>query len=100
LLIVTSFFPIVYYSFQCQPAFTHVYLGIITVLGAAAIVMSLGEVFQRPEWRATRAGLYVGLGAMGVVPLLHVWALHSDVWHVRQLVALDVAMGACYMVRL
>jgi adiponectin receptor len=70
----------------------------ITVLGAAAVAMSLLEVFQQTHWRATRAGLYVGLGLMGVVPLAHMLVLHGDVWHVRTFVLRDIVMGLCYVV--
>ncbi len=74
------------------------YLVSITLLGAATVVMSLMERFQRSEWRSTRAGLYVCLGLCGVVPLVHIMALHGDVWTVRNFVAADALMGLCYIV--
>jgi predicted membrane channel-forming protein YqfA (hemolysin III family) len=43
-LIVSSFFPIVYYSFMCTPHLTLLYLGSICVLGAGCVAMSLLEV--------------------------------------------------------
>lgn len=70
-LISTSFYPPVYYSFMCDPFFCNLYLGIITLLGCTTIAVSLIPVFQNPEYRAIRAGLFFGMGLSGVVPVLH-----------------------------
>uniref|UniRef100_A0A1D1ZIW4 Adiponectin receptor protein 2 n=1 Tax=Anthurium amnicola TaxID=1678845 RepID=A0A1D1ZIW4_9ARAE len=70
-LIATSFYPPVYYSFMCDPFFCNVYLGFITILGIATITVSLLPVFQNPEFRAVRAGLFFGMGLSGIVPVLH-----------------------------
>lgn len=83
---------------RCLLTPSQVYLTGITVLGAAAVAMSLLEVFQQTHWRSTRAALYVGLGCMGVVPLGHMLILHGDVWHVRTFVLRDLFMGISYIV--
>lgn len=70
-LIATSFYPPVYYSFMCDPLFCNIYLGFITVLGIATITVSLFPIFQNPEFRAVRAGLFFGMGVSGIVPVIH-----------------------------
>ena len=45
ILIVTSFFPPVYYGFMCRPFWRNVYLGITTVVGASIPL-------HRPGWLA------------------------------------------------
>ncbi|KAH0449892.1 hypothetical protein IEQ34_020584 [Dendrobium chrysotoxum] len=70
-LISTSFYPPVYYSFMCDPFFCNLYLGLITLLGCTTMMVSLLPVFQNPEYRSIRAGLFFGMGISGVVPVLH-----------------------------
>ncbi|KAI0493354.1 hypothetical protein KFK09_027631 [Dendrobium nobile] len=70
-LISTSFYPPVYYSFMCDPFFCNLYLGLITLLGCTTMLVSLLPVFQNPEYRSIRAGLFFGMGISGVVPVLH-----------------------------
>lgn len=70
-LISTSFYPPVYYSFMCHPFFCNLYLGFITILGIATILVSLLPVFQTPEFRKVRASLFFGMGASGAAPILH-----------------------------
>lgn len=60
ILIVTSFFPIVYYGFMCAPSWATFYLSCTSILGLCTVAVSLLEVFQKPEWRATRASMFVG----------------------------------------
>lgn len=70
-LISTSFYPPVYYSFMCDPFFCNLYLGLITLLGCTTMTVSLLPVFQNPEYRSIRAGIFFGMGMSGVVPVLH-----------------------------
>lgn len=74
-LISTSFYPPVYYAFMCHPFFCNLYLGFITVLGIATIMVSLLPVFDRPEYRSIRTGLFLGMGLSGAGPIFHklVW---------------------------
>ncbi|GAV67988.1 HlyIII domain-containing protein [Cephalotus follicularis] len=95
-LICTSFYPPVYYSFMCYPFFCNLYLGFITVLGIAAVLVSMVPVFQKPEFRTMRASLFFGMGLSGVAPILHklIWfshqpeALHTT-WY-------EILMGVFY----
>uniref|UniRef100_A0A3B3VS43 Adiponectin receptor 2 n=1 Tax=Poecilia latipinna TaxID=48699 RepID=A0A3B3VS43_9TELE len=70
-LIMGSFVPWLYYSFYCSPQPCFIYLIIVCVLGLAAITVSQCDFFATPQYRAVRAGVFVGLGLSGVVPTLH-----------------------------
>ncbi|KAL4568791.1 hypothetical protein LXL04_024407 [Taraxacum kok-saghyz] len=74
-LISTSFYPPVYYAFMCHPFFCNLYLIFITLLGIATILVSLLPVFDRPEFRNIRTGLFLGMGLSGAGPIFHklVW---------------------------
>ncbi|XP_057974160.1 heptahelical transmembrane protein 4-like [Malania oleifera] len=95
-LISTSFYPLVYYSFMCNPFFCNLYLGFITLFGIATIVFSLLPVFQNPEYRTFRASLFFGMGMSGVAPVLHKLVLY---WHqpeALETTGLEILMGAFY----
>ncbi|KAJ6399876.1 hypothetical protein OIU84_015517 [Salix udensis] len=95
-LISTSFYPPVYYSFMCNPFFCNLYLGFITLLGVATILVSLLPVFQNPEFRTIRASLFLGMGLSGVAPILHKLILF---WHqpeAHHTTGYEVLMGVFY----
>uniref|UniRef100_A0A8C8RKF2 Adiponectin receptor 2 n=1 Tax=Pelusios castaneus TaxID=367368 RepID=A0A8C8RKF2_9SAUR len=71
LLIVGSFVPWLYYSFYCSPQPQLIYLIIVCVLGITAITVSQWDHFATPQYRAVRAGVFLGLGLSGLVPTLH-----------------------------
>lgn len=95
-LITTSFYPPVYYSFMCHPFFCNLYLGSITVLGIATILVSLLPVFQNPEYRAMRAGLFFGMGVSGVVPVIHKLIMFRDRPEAVHTTAYEILMGLLY----
>ncbi|KAH7665423.1 AdipoR/hemolysin-III-related protein, partial [Dioscorea alata] len=70
-LIVTSFYPLVYYTFMCDPFVRNLYIGFITLFGVAAVLASLVPVFQTPEFRSVRALLFFCMGVSGLVPIIH-----------------------------
>ncbi|KAL6623282.1 hypothetical protein ACP70R_033161 [Stipagrostis hirtigluma subsp. patula] len=76
-LIVTSFLPLVHYTFLCEPALRRLYMGSVTALGAATVAASLVPAFQAPELRPLRAALFSCMGASGVVPIAHKLALYG-----------------------
>ncbi|KAL6573060.1 Heptahelical transmembrane protein 4 [Orobanche hederae] len=95
-LISTSFYPPVYYSFMCYPFFCNLYMGFITLLGIGTILVSLLPVFQSPEYRNIRAGLFFGMGVSGAAPILHKLILF---WHQPEALhttGYEVLMGAFY----
>lgn len=95
-LISTSFYPLVYYSFMCNPFFCNLYIGLITLMGVATILFSLLPVFQNPEFRTVRASLFFGMGVSGVAPILHKLILF---WHQPEALhttMYEILMGAFY----
>ncbi|KAK6923950.1 AdipoR/hemolysin-III-related [Dillenia turbinata] len=95
-LISTSFYPPVYYSFMCYPFFCNLYMGFITVLGIATIIVSLLPVFQTPEFRTIRASLFVGMGLCGIAPILHKVILFWNRPEALHTTGHELLMGAFY----
>ncbi|KAI4327333.1 hypothetical protein L6164_019806 [Bauhinia variegata] len=95
-LISTSFYPPVYYSFMCYPFFCNLYMGFITILGVATILVSLLPIFQTPEFRTIRASLFLGMGLSGVGPILHKLFLFWGEPEVFHTTGYEVLMGAFY----
>jgi len=77
LQIAASIYPIVFYPFQENTKWQVFYLVSISLSGIALFVCSLFEWFER--WRKLRASLFVGMGALGAFPVLHLFfALYSN----------------------
>ncbi|ONK59820.1 uncharacterized protein A4U43_C08F11150 [Asparagus officinalis] len=70
-LIVTSFYPVVYYPFMCDPLICTLYISFITVFGLATVLVSLVPAFQAVEFRPFRALLFVCMAVSGLVPITH-----------------------------
>ncbi|KAG9455943.1 hypothetical protein H6P81_000451 [Aristolochia fimbriata] len=104
LMIVTSFFPPVYYAFLHRPWALAFYLSAITALGLLAVVTLLAPALSAPRFRRFRAGLFLAMGFSGVVPAVHALVLN---WAHREchlalayevLMALAYATGAAFYV--
>ncbi|XP_071702245.1 heptahelical transmembrane protein 4-like [Rutidosis leptorrhynchoides] len=95
-LISTSFYPVVYYSFMCHPFFCNLYLGFITLLGIATVMVSLFPIFDRPEYRHIRAGLFSGMGLSGVAPILHKLILFWNQPEAVHTTGYEILMGTFY----
>ncbi|KAL3983154.1 hemolysin-III related family protein [Acanthocheilonema viteae] len=72
LLIVGSFIPWIYYGFYCRLVPMIVYLTMISVLGIAAIIVSLWDKFAQPHYRPLRAAIFIAMGLSSVVPALDI----------------------------
>ncbi|GJN08749.1 hypothetical protein PR202_ga26703 [Eleusine coracana subsp. coracana] len=96
-LIVTSFYPLVYYTFLCDPFHRSLYLGFITASGAAAVAVSLLPVFEAPRLRWARAGLFACMGLSGLVPILHKMLVFGARPEAVITTGYEMAMGACYL---
>lgn len=72
LLIVGSFIPWIYYEFYCRPIPMTIYLFMISVLGVAAIVVSLWDKFAQPQYRPLRVAIFIAMGLSSVVPAFHI----------------------------
>lgn len=66
--------------------------------GLSTLGVTLGPAFQRAEWQAYRAALFVGLGLWGIIPMLHGLAANAGEAAMVQAMSLDVLMGAIYIV--
>ena len=77
-LIVTSFYPTVYYTFTTDPFFCNLYMGFITVFGVASVLVSLVPAFERPEFRMIRAGLFACMALSVLVPIMHKMVVFGD----------------------
>lgn len=86
-------------GFLCAPWTRLFYLVTSSLLGASTLCVTLLDCFQRAEWQARRALLFVALGLWGIVPMLHSWATNSGVAAVAYAFCLDLLMGAIYIVR-
>ncbi|KAK1317341.1 hypothetical protein QJS10_CPA05g01203 [Acorus calamus] len=95
-LIVTSFYPLVFYSFMCDPFFRNLYMSFITLFGVATVLVSLVPIFQTPEFRPARAGLFVCMGVSGLVPILHKMILFGDRAEVVESTGYELLMGLFY----
>ncbi|KAF5194236.1 Heptahelical transmembrane protein [Thalictrum thalictroides] len=95
-LIASSFYPPVYYSFMCEPFFCILYLGFITILGVATILVSLLPVFQKPEYRSTRASLFFGMGISGLAPILHKLIVFRHQPEALHTTGYEILMGLLY----
>ncbi|KAL0543157.1 hypothetical protein IC582_018245 [Cucumis melo] len=95
-LISTSFYPPVYYSFMCYPFFCSLYMGFITLLGIATILVSLLPMFQSPEYRTFRASLFLGMGLCGIAPILHKLILFWGSPEALHTTGYEILMGILY----
>ncbi|XP_061950635.1 heptahelical transmembrane protein 1-like [Populus nigra] len=71
IMIITSFFPPMYYIFQCEPHWQFIYLGGITVMGMFTIVTLLSPPLSTGKFRAFRAMLFASMGLFGLIPAVH-----------------------------
>lgn len=71
LLIIGSFVPWLYYGFYCEFQYKLIYLILVSILGLAAIIVSLWDKFSEPRFRSLRAGVFMGFGLSGVIPAVH-----------------------------
>lgn len=96
LMIVSSFFPPIYYAFLCHPTARLVYLSTISGLGFLVVLTLLAPAFSSPQFRPFRAGVFFAMGFSGLVPAVH--ALIINWAHSRCHVALayEIVMGLAY----
>jgi len=67
-----------YIMLTCDPIFGNLYMGFITVFGRASVFVSLVPVFERPEFRIVRTGLFACMGLSGLVPIMHKMVAFGD----------------------
>lgn len=72
ILIAGSFYPVIYYIFYCRETYMWIYLGGITFCSFCVFGVSLAPDFQKPEHRSFRGFIFLILGLLGVIPVIHV----------------------------
>ncbi|KAF5805176.1 hypothetical protein HanRHA438_Chr05g0215791 [Helianthus annuus] len=97
-MIIASFFPQIYYIFQCNPVWQYVYLGIITVLGLFAIMVLLSPTRMRGKYRSMRTLIFVAMGLFGVIPAIHATIINWNVPQRNTTLGFESAMGLFYLV--
>ncbi|XP_068638720.1 heptahelical transmembrane protein 1-like [Aristolochia californica] len=70
-MIVASYFPPIYYIFQCDPQWQFLYLAGITSFGAFTIVTLLSPAFGSGAFRNFRVMLFIAMGLSGILPAVH-----------------------------
>ncbi|CAA0806463.1 Heptahelical transmembrane protein 1 [Striga hermonthica] len=96
-MIITSFFPPIYYVFECQPKWQLLYLGSITAMGACTIIALLSPALSSGKHRTLRALLFVSMGLFGVVPAAHALVINWDHPHRNITLAYEGAMAFSYL---
>lgn len=107
LLIIGSFVPWLYYAFFCRALAMSIYIGMIVVLGVAAVIVSLWDKFAQPKFRPLRAGIFLAMGLSSVVPAIHLaftdgfkWMFENASFHWLILMGCLYILGAVvYMAR-
>ncbi|XP_059286316.1 heptahelical transmembrane protein 1-like [Lycium ferocissimum] len=97
-MIITSFFPPIYYIFQCSPHWQIVYLSGITIMGICTIITLLSPVFSTGKYRSFRAVLFMSMGLFGLVPAVHAIILNWDVPERNVTLAYELAMALSYLI--
>ncbi|KAM0930353.1 hypothetical protein ACQ4PT_001075 [Festuca glaucescens] len=95
--ITVSFFPPIYYIFQCEPRWQVAYLSAISLAGAATVYALMSPRLSASKYRAHWELLFVGMGLSGVVPTVHAAAVnwHEPRWNVT--LVYEGAMAASYL---
>ncbi|KAK4257437.1 hypothetical protein QN277_007026 [Acacia crassicarpa] len=70
-MIITSFFPQIYYVFLCDPHWQFIYLGGITAMGLFTIITMLSPALSTSKYRGFRAILFCSMGLFGIIPAIH-----------------------------
>ncbi|KAE8657894.1 Heptahelical transmembrane protein 1 [Hibiscus syriacus] len=96
-MIITSFFPPIYYIFQCDPRWQFVYLGGITTIGMFTIVTLLSPTLSTGKFRSFRALLFTSMGLFGVVPGLHAATVNWSNPRRNVTLAYEFAMAVSYL---
>ncbi|KAI0516525.1 hypothetical protein KFK09_009202 [Dendrobium nobile] len=95
-LIVSSYYPIVYYSFTCSPFIRDLYLALFTTFGLVTVVISLMPVFDSPQFRPVRAVLFASIAASVVVPIAHKMIAFGDRPEAVLTTRYEAVMMMCY----
>ncbi|GAM17711.1 hypothetical protein SAMD00019534_008860 [Acytostelium subglobosum LB1] len=97
LMIVGSYYPILYYLLKCHPTARIVYMTAISILGVVGISVSMLTFFQSYRFRTMRAIFFIVFGFFILIPLPQIIALEgiAYVWPAFWRLSL---VGASYVI--
>ncbi|GAB2232598.1 hypothetical protein Droror1_Dr00011639 [Drosera rotundifolia] len=98
IMIITSFFPPIYYIFQCNPVWQLVYLSVISLMGLFTGITLFSPTLSSGDYRGFRTTLFVLMGIFGVVPAIHAVVLLWDNPRRNVTIACELLMGFFYLV--
>ncbi|CAL5438967.1 unnamed protein product [Camellia sinensis] len=98
IMIITSFFPPIYYIFQCEHLWQVIYLSGITIMGIFTIITLLSPTFSTGKFRSFRALLFVAMGLFGLIPAIHAVVLNWSEPRRNATLAYEMAMALFYLV--
>ncbi|RWV94417.1 hypothetical protein GW17_00043046 [Ensete ventricosum] len=96
-MIVTSFFPPIYYIFQCDPHWQLTYLVAISAMGFITVFTLLSPHLSTGKFRAYRALLFSGMGLFGIVPAVHATVVNWGEPQRNVTLAYEAAMAVSYL---
>ncbi|KAL8497836.1 hypothetical protein ACS0TY_021252 [Phlomoides rotata] len=97
IMIITSFFPPIYYIFQCTPHWQVIYLSMITLMGICTIITLLSPALSAAKYRSIRAMLFVSLGLFGLLPAVHALVGNWHDPHRNAILGYELGMALSYL---
>nr|GMD81532.1 heptahelical transmembrane protein 1-like [Ipomoea batatas] len=97
-MISTSYFPPMYYIFQCSPPWHIVYLTGISIIGVVIILTLLTPAFSSGRYRWFRACLFLAMGLFGLIPAVHAMVVYWNDPYRNVTLAYEGAMALFYIV--
>ncbi|KAJ4831038.1 hypothetical protein Tsubulata_001767 [Turnera subulata] len=96
-MIITSFFPPIYYIFLCDTHWQFIYLGGITAMGMFTIVTLLSPALSTGKFRTFRALLFCSMGFFGLIPAVHAVIVNWTNPKRDTILAYEAAMAIFYL---
>lgn len=97
-MIITSFFPPIYYIFQCTPHWQIVYLTGINIMGICTIITLLSPAFSTGKYRTFQASLFMSMGLFGLIPTVHSLVVNWNDPHRNITLAYESVMELSYLI--
>ncbi|KAL3824527.1 hypothetical protein ACJIZ3_020556 [Penstemon smallii] len=97
-MIITSFFPPIFYIFQCTPHWQIVYLTGISIIGIVTIITLLSPALSTGKYRPFRAFIFVSMGLFGLLPAVHGVVVNWNDPHRDITLAYESIMALSYLI--
>ncbi|XP_042047463.1 heptahelical transmembrane protein 1-like [Salvia splendens] len=97
-MIIASYFPPMYYIFQCTPHWQVVYLTGISVLGACTLLTLLTPALSSGKCRSFRVLLFVSMALFSIIPAVHAAVVYWSDPHRNVILAYEGVMALSYLV--